>query len=242
MTRAATGGQKGEWWLAGPFLAMAMLAVFVLPHSAAAHAPALEDSVGLEQDADEQGEPIPIGGPEKSRAIYGYVAERETDAYAFTTTDRVTTTVRVIVPAYPEHEGFRPSIMLEADGAEVARAQDSAGSEREAEFEPFSLTWFWQGPALDYEFAPGEEYVVRIEPGDGSEASGRYVLTFSGPEEFTGSDIRTTIRGLPRIWYGAYGGAPLRWNTLALIPVVFLLLAVGAVAYPLIRRVSRRRA
>jgi hypothetical protein len=193
---------------------------------ALAHVPTIEGPVGLETEAGHGGEPLVIGGPEKSRAIYGFLEDGETDTYAFDTSEVVVRTARVIVPDYPEHADFVPTLSLEADGVEVATAEEDTSAGRVSEFEPFSLTHFIQGAEMEFEFEPGVAYVLRVGPGDG-DTSGRYVLTFSGPEEFTGADIAGTLRTLPRIWLGAYGGAPARWNTYALIPALFVLAVVG---------------
>jgi hypothetical protein len=199
--------------------------------------PAVEGSVGFE-DAAEPGGAVLIGGPEKSRAIYGYLEAGQADAYAFTVEEPVARTISVIVPAYPEHEEFQPSLELEEDGTPVAQADDTG--ERAAEFEPFSLTRFWEGPSIEHDFEPGIRYVVRIEAGPSEAVEGRYVLVFSGPEEFSGSDTIDTLRGLPRIWFGAYGGAPPRWNALALLPLGFVALMLGLVGYAVYRIVRSR--
>jgi hypothetical protein len=211
----------------------------MLASPASAHVPAVEGSVGFEEAA-EPGDAAVIGGPEKSRAVYGYLAGGRGDAYAFTVEEPVARTVGVIVPAYAEHEAFRPTLVLEEDGILIERARDEG--ERMAEFEPFSLTSFWKGPSIAHEFEPGRNYVVQIEPGAGDEASGRYVLVLSGPEEFSGSDTLDTLRGLPRIWFGAYGGAPARWNTLALVPIGIVIIVLGMLVYAGTRVVRSSRA
>jgi hypothetical protein len=218
----------------------ATLLALICPAPILAHVPAVEGSVGFADGESAHGGTTVIGGPEKSRAIYGYRVEGEDEAFAFTTTEAVTRTVRVIVPAYPEHEGFRPGLVLEADGEEVEWAEESSSAEREGEFEPFSLTRFWQGAEFEHAFEPGVQYVVTITPGTGSEESGRYVLTFSGPEEFTGEDILGTLRGLPRIWFGAYGGAAPRWNPLGAIPLLVVAAGVAALGYAIWKAVRRR--
>lgn len=227
-----------------PVVLAALVAVWVvgalaLPAAVSAHVPAVEGAQGFEDGAGTDGE-TRIGGPEKSRAIYGYL-EGDADRYAFVTTQEVSRTIRVIVPAYDEHASFYPTIVLEADGVEIARAEDPAQDERPGEFEPFSLTTFWEGAELEYELEPDRDYVVRIEPGTTGDKSGRYVLVFSGPETFSASDVADTLRGLPRIWFGAYGGAPLRFNALALIPLGLAAGILGLLGY-LIVRVIRRRA
>jgi hypothetical protein len=183
-----------------------------------------------------------IGGPEVSRAIYGYLAPDEKyDAYAFHVDEPVTQTIGVIVPARGEDEGFRPSLRLLADGVEVALIDDPGLPEREAEWEPFSLTDFWTGGEERIAFEPGVEYELRVEPGTGPDVSGRYVIVFGGPEAFTAADSARTLVYLPVIWFGAYGGAPAHWNWWALVPlavavgIVFLVVRAG------VRAVRRRR-
>jgi hypothetical protein len=220
-------------------MAVAGFALLLLPAVVLAHVPAVEGSVGFVEGGEGHSGPVTIGGPEKSRAIYGYLHEGDDETFSFVTTEQVTRTVRVIVPAYPEHDGFRPGLALEADGVEIARAEESASAEREAEFEPFSLTRFYQGAELEYDFEPGVQYAVTITPGSGTETSGRYVMTFSGPEEFTGEDILGTLRGLPRIWFGAYGGASPRWNPLGAIPLLLTAAVVGAIGYAIWGAVRR---
>jgi hypothetical protein len=217
---------------------IAVVGALGLPATAPAHVPTVEGAQGFEDGADGDGE-TRIGGPEKSRAIYGYLAGG-VDRYAFTTTQPIERTIGVIVPAYDEHASFYPTLILEEDGVEVARADDPAGDERTGEFEPFSLTTFWEGAEIEYGFEPGHDYVVRIEPGPTGDSSGRYVLVVGGPEAFTGSDIAETFRGLPRIWFGAYGGAPFRFNPLGLIPFALVAGVLGLLGYKIVRRVKRR--
>ena len=117
---------------------------------------------------------------------------------------------------------------------------DGATAQRQAEFEPFSLTYFWHGVEREVTFEPGVLYTLRVQPGAGA-TSGRYVVVFAGPEQFKAGDIVDTLWQLPLIWFGAYGGAPLRWNWLALIPLG-LTVGVVAVAVAGVRsRLSRRR-
>jgi hypothetical protein len=79
-----------------------------------------------------------------------------------------------------------------------------------------------------------------VQPGPGS-ASGRYVVVFAGPEQFKARDIADTLWQLPLIWVGAYGGAPFRWNWLALIPLALTVGVAAVVAAGVRSRLSRRR-
>ncbi len=219
-------------------VAISVTTILALPAAAPGHVPTVEDTQGFEDDVGDDGE-TQIGGPEKSRAVYGYL-EDGVDRYAFRATEPVVRTIGVIVPAYKEHATFYPTMVLEEDGIEVARSDDLALAERTGEFEPFSLTTFWEGAELVYDFEPGHDYLVRIEPGESGATSGRYVLVFGGPEAFSGSDIAETLRGLPRIWFGAYGGAPFRFNPLALIPFAIVAGILGLLGMLVVRMLRRR--
>ncbi len=201
---------------------------------ARAHVPALERGAA--------GTPMAIDGPDISRAIYGYLAPAETyDAYRFSVEEPVTRAIGVIVPAREEHTGFRPALRLLAGGAEVASIADPGLAERDTEWEPFSLTTFWEGGEQAITFEPGVEYELRLEPGDGATSSGRYVIVFGGPEAFTIGESVSTLFYLPVIWFGAYGGAPPHWNWWALIPLGILVAGIALITQALVRR-SRRRA
>lgn len=182
-----------------------------------------------------------IDGPEVSRAIYGYLAPDETyDAYLFSVEEPVTRAIGVIVPARDEHAGFRPELTLLAGETEVASIADPGLSERKTEWEPFSLTTFWEGGEQEIAFEPGVEYELRVEPGDGYASSGRYVIVFGGPEAFTAGESVCTLLYLPVIWFGAYGGAPPHWNWWALIPLGVLVAGIVLITQALVRR-SRKR-
>ena len=79
------------------------MVVLAGPRAAEAHVPALEPG------ADDG--PVSIGGPEVSRATYGYLAPGDVyDEYRFAVGERVTRAVSIIVPAYPQHADFRPGL------------------------------------------------------------------------------------------------------------------------------------
>jgi hypothetical protein len=216
-------------------LALAAVALVLKTATAVAHVPDLERGAS--------GEPMAIGGPEVSRAIYGYLApDEEYDAYAFHVDAPVTQSIGIIVPVRAEHEGFRPSLRLFADGVEVALIDDPGLAEREAEWEPFSLTDFWTGGEERIAFEPGAEYELRVEPGIGTDGSGRYVIVFGGPESFTAADSVRTFVYLPVIWFGAYGGAPAHWNWWALVPLAIGISVVVLVVRTVVRAVRRRGA
>ena len=201
--------------------------------TASAHVPSLEPA---EVAAPTAGRPI--GGPEVSRAIYGYLAPGETaDTFAFTVSEPVTRTIGLIVPAYREHADFRPTLVVRAEGQPDTTIVDPGTSPRIASFEPFSLTSFWSGAESEVGFMPGTRYLLSVEPGVGAQ-SGRYVIVFGGPEQFEAADTATTIAVLPRIWFGAYGGAPVHLGSIAVVPLVLI---VGALVAFAVSRVRRRR-
>ena len=200
---------------------------------AGAHVPGLEPGSG---DG-----PVSIGGPEVSRATYGYLAPGDPhDEYRLTVPEQVTRTVGIIVPAYPEHTDFRPRLVITAEERDRLEIPDGATAPRQREFEPFSLTSFWHGGEREVTFEPGVLYTLRVQPGPGSQ-SGRYVVVFAGPEQFTARDIAHTLWQLPLIWFGAYGGAPFRWNWLALIPLGLTAGLVAVVVSGVRSRLSRRK-
>jgi hypothetical protein len=221
--------------LVGPAALIALASMVVLAGAcpAEAHVPGLEPGSG---DG-----PVSIGGPEISRATYGYLAPGDLyDEYRFTVPEQVTRAVGIIVPAYPEHTGFRPGLVITAGERDRLEILDGATAPRQEEFEPFSLTSFWHGGERQVTFEPGVVYTLRVQPGPGSQ-SGRYVVVFAGPERFKARDIADTLWQLPLIWFGAYGGAPFRWNWLALVPIGLTAAAVAAVAVAAWRRLSRKR-
>ena len=223
------------WGLVRPAVLIALVLIFVLAGAlpAEAHVPGLEPGSG---DG-----PVSIGGPEVSRATYGYLAPGDAyDEYRFTVPERVTRAVGVIVPAYPEHADFRPGLVITAEERDRLEIPDGATAQRQAEFEPFSLTYFWHGVEREVTFEPGVLYTLRVQPGAGA-TSGRYVVVFAGPEQFKAGDIVDTLWQLPLIWFGAYGGAPLRWNWLALIPLGLTLGVVAVAVVGVRNRLSRRR-
>lgn len=198
--------------------------------------PALAHVPGLEEPSDTASG---IPGPEVSRATYGYLAlDESSDEYRFTVSARVTREVGIIVPAYPEHADFRPVLTLTAEGIEPVEI--SSEGDRRREFEPFSLTHFWHTEEREITFEPGVEYALGVTPGTGDQA-GRYVIVFGGPERFEAADIGGVFRRLPTIWFGTYGGAPFRFNWLALVPIVLVAGVLVAVAIGIRVLVKRDR-
>jgi len=221
--------------LVRPAALIALVAMVVLAGArpAEAHVPGLEPGSG---DG-----PVSIGGPEVSRATYGYLAPGDVyDEYRFTVPEQVTRAVGVIVPAYPEHADFRPGLVITAEEQDRLEILDGATAPRQGEFEPFSLTSFWHSGEREVTFEPGVLYTLRVQPGPGS-PSGRYVVVFAGPEQFKARDIADTLWQLPLIWFGAYGGAPFRWNWFALIPLRLTVGVVAAAVAGVLSRLSRKR-
>jgi hypothetical protein len=221
-----------RWFMA--FTVSCLSLVLMGVPAAFAHVPSLEPA--------HHADAVLIEGPEASRAVYGYLAPGEpSDAYRFRMRATVTREIAVIVPAYREHADFRPTLVIAAENGPAITIRDPGDTPRHSEFEPFSLTSFWKGGEHQITFEAGRTYTVRVEPGGGS-VSGRYVVVFGGPERFDASDTIGTVRRLPAIWLGAYGGAPARWNWLALIPFGFAAAAVWAVVVAARKLVSRERA
>ncbi len=218
--------------LPAALIALVSMLVLAGAHPAEAHVPGLEPGSG---DG-----PVSTGGPEVSRATYGYLAPGDAyDEYRFTVPEQVTRAVGIIVPAYPEHADFRPGLVITAQGRDQLEIPDGRAAPRQREFEPFSLTYFWHGGEREVTFEPGVLYTLRVQPGPGA-TSGRYVVVIAGPEQFKARDVADTLWQLPLIWFGAYGGAPFRWNWLALIPFGFTL-GVVAVAVMWVRSLLSRR-
>jgi len=214
-------------------IALVSLVVLAGARPAEAHVPGLEPGSG---DG-----PVSIRGPEVSRATYGYLAPGDPyDEYRFTVPEQVTRAVGIIVPAYPEHIDFRPGLVITAEERDRLEIVDWAITPRQRGFEPFSLTYFWHGGEREVTFEPGILYTLRVQPGPGSQ-SGRYVVVFAGPEQFKARDIADTLWQLPLIWFGAYGGAPFRWNWLALIPLGLTVGLVVVIAVAAWSRLSRKR-
>ena len=208
----------------------ALVLLFASP--ASGHVP------GLEPQAEDG--PAPIGGPEASRATYGYLAPGEDyDEYEFTAHDSVVRAVGIIVPAYPEHADFRPTLVVIPEDKEPLEISDPAEEPRPREFEPFSLMHFWPGGEREISFESGTRYTLRVEPGPG-DASGRYVVVFGGPERFEADDVVGTFRRLPAIWFATYGDAPFRWNWLALIPIAVSAALVAAIVLGVAKLVAGR--
>jgi len=238
-----------RWPSAGAIL-VALL--FAAPVSAFAHVPTIEPREATSSELPSQTaggmnsypsqNAFVIEGPDESRAIYGYLAPVQPyDAYTFQVTNTVTTTIELIVPTRREAAGFRPSLHLIAPSEGIRLdAQDPGRTPRAEFFEPFSLQSFWKGATLqNVELRPGVEYELVVEAASSSARSGPYVIAFSGAERFTPADWLSSLKVLPTIWLGTYGGAPPR----PIAMLVAALLVVTAVA--LLGRLSsnaRRRA
>ncbi len=99
-------------------IALVAVAVLVGARPAEAHIPGLEP-----RSADG---PVSIGGPEVSRATYGYLAPGDAyDEYRFTVPEQVTRAVGILLPAPPGHADFRPGPVLPSPGPPPANG--SAG-------------------------------------------------------------------------------------------------------------------
>jgi hypothetical protein len=222
-------------------VAVLLAAALIAPWPGLAHVPVLEPNVSSDVTgtvADAYPAAARIGGPDVSRALYGYLSPDERfDAFAFTVSEPVTTTVGVLVPDGGGLEGFRPEVSVVTTGGTLARFGSPPG-ERPQIFEPFSLETFLRSGEQTIGFEPGRRYVIRVDGGSGVVRAGRYVLTFSGAERFTGRDIAGTLVYLPRIWLGLYGEAPPRLEPLLLLAAI----VVGIAWIVRARRARRSRA
>jgi len=62
------------------------------------------------------------------------------------------------------------------------------------------------------------------------------VIVFGGPEQFEAADTAETFAVLPRIWFGAYGGAPVHLGSVAMVPLVLVAGVLVAFAVSRLRR------
>jgi len=205
-------------------------AISVAP--AAAHVPALEPP----RSASSTDAAVDIGSPTKSRAIYGRLGEGETaDRYAFVPDRDVTTQIRLLVPAREEFAGFHPSLEITGPDGRTTTFADPRRTPRLRIIEPFSAQSFWEGASAPVVLEAGERYVlgVRARPegfsaGVGEAEQGQYVIAIEGPEEFTATDIATTVRVLPSIWLGTWAGGRVRPVAVVVVAVGLALVALGA--------------
>lgn len=243
---------RGYWH---PLVLGVMLGSLTLamPGSAFAHVPAIEPRASSNAARTSGSGSFPadnahaIDGPDESRAVYGYLApDQPYDAYTFKVADNVTTTIELIVPVRTAAEGFRPALILMASARGIRLdARDPGVSPRSKFFEPFSLQSFWKGAAIEeVELRPGVRYDLIVTPGASQVRSGPYVIAFSGGERFTAADWARTLRVLPTVWLGTYGGAPVRPLAVVVMVLVALALAGGAawLATTFLRRRRARRA
>ena len=212
-------------------VAAALFAVLLaLPSVAHAHVPALEPS-GRSDAPSVAGDPYPaavrIGGPDRSRAVYGYLtADERFDAYSFEVSSSVTCDVGVIVPVRAGTDGFHPRLRV-VTGPPVRVVADMlrpAPDARATSFEPFSLASFYDAGSQGVHFEAGRRYWVVIDAPAG-QRTGPYTLTFSGSEVFTGEDWLETACDLPRIWFGGYADGPVLWDRVAIAALALALIA-----------------
>ena len=234
-------GDHGRLGIAMLFLLSAM----VFPSVAEAHVPFLESA----QRSDAPGSPaVPfpaaqtLPSPTISRAIYGYLAPGvKFDAYTFTVPNPVTTEVGLIVPKRMGLQTFRPSLRIYAEGSgQTVRVPDPGAEPRTSFYEPFSIASFWNGPVTTATFKPGERYYILVDPPSTGRASGAYVLTFGGAEQFSAGDWASSIAAMPVIWLGSWASGPVRpgINVCGAALVILLVLAV----WLWVRRLRRREA
>jgi uncharacterized iron-regulated membrane protein len=77
-----------------------------------------------------------------------------------------------------------------------------------------------------------------VDPPSTGRASGAYVLTFGGAEQFSAGDWASSIAAMPTIWLGSWAGGPVRPGV-NVCGVMLVILAVLAV-WLWVRRRQRR--
>jgi hypothetical protein len=220
----------------------AVLAVMLVSTPAAlAHVPTLEQPRGAEPTtvgAAPYSDAQAIQQPSKSLAIYGFLARDErSDAYVFSVPQAATIEVELLVPARAALRDFAP-VLLVVD-AKTNESQKVSPASRDSFYEPFSLTSFWRVGQGSVSLQAGRTYYFVVQPGTGSTQTGAYVIGVGGPEAFTGNEWAETLRDLPIIWSGAWGGGPPRSGALACVGAAVLGIVLAVLL--LVRRRRRRQ-
>ena len=222
------------------------VAVLLMPTVALAHVPFLEPP-GASDTRGPASAPFPdavrIGGPEVSRAIYGYLGPRQgADVYTFTVATTLTAPVGILVPVETGNAGFRPELTLYGGDRPVGLFDRTPGV-RATLFEPFSAETLYRGPEQDVTFAPGREYQLAVTPGTGTLRTGRYVVSMGTAETFSLQDAASVLPQIVRIKLGLYSEAPLRWDQAAWMAGCALLLVVVVALAAVVagRRRGRRK-
>ena len=209
--------------------------VLAAPAVACAHVPVLEPS-RRSDSPPAAGDPYPaasrIAGPDRSRAIYGYLtADERFDAFSFEVTAPVTCDVSMIVPVRADTGAFSPRLRVIAGPpvtvmADVLRTVPPA---RPTFFEPFSLATFYDAGSTSLRFEAGRRYWLVVDAPAGQRA-GPYALAFSGSEAFGADDWLATARDLPWIWFGGYADGPVMWDRAGVIALALALALVAGLA------------
>jgi hypothetical protein len=219
----------------GAFIKVLVAAVFMALAATPAHAYVIELEPAAPSSLTDTREPYPeawgIGGPDVSRAIYGYLAPDEgVDAFEFTVEETVTSELAVLVPDEPDTADFRPVATVFSDDRLFAVLGDAGVPERPEHFDTFAGTRFLRGGTQGLTFEPGVRYVVAVAAGAGAVQAGPYVVLMTGRDSFSFAQLLD----VPRVYLGMYGQRPFRWS-------VLLTWALLAVAVALLIRGRRRR-
>jgi hypothetical protein len=185
---------------------------------------------------------VPVGSPEVSRAVYGYLAPSDSaDIYTFEVSKPTTAPVGILVPQGPGAAGFHPELTIYGGDKPVGMF-DRAPGERDTFYEPFAQTTLYRGPEQDVGFLPGRPYYLIVTPGVGAVRSGRYVVSMGTVEAFAAEDVLRVPGEIARIKAGDYGGAPADWGWTVPWGLGLASLAAGLVAVSVWAVRRRRRA
>ena len=223
-----------------PFALAALVAVVLvclLPAPALAYIPELEpgrasDSLGTSDSP--YPDAVSIGGPDASRAVYGYLSRLERfDSYAFSVDEEITSEIVVLVPDEPAYREFRPQVLIADEHGIVALVEEEPSSERSHYFDTFAGMTFLRGAETEVTFRPGRRYVLVVDDGTGDQSEGAYVLLMSGPQRM----LLASLIDIPKVHLGLYGQQPFKWQ----VAVSWLLALAALLALATWRRVRRDR-
>ena len=172
---------------------------------------------------------VPIGSPEVSRAVYGYLSPADSaDVYTFSVAAPTTVPVEILVPLGSGQEGFHPEVTIYGPDKPIGMFDRPPGK-RETFYEPFSQMTLYRGPSRQVTFEPNRQYYLIVTPGMGATKSGRYVVAMGTVESFGMMDVIQAPSEIARIKAGDYGGAPADWSwTAPWIVGALVVVAAGA--------------
>lgn len=169
-------------------------------------APATALSPAVEPPDGAPGAPMSIPGPDVSRAFFGYLSDDGYgDLYVFSVSQATTVSISVLVPAWPEDQGFEPELYVQAAGRRPIHVARPAVP-GDPEFEFATLGSLCEGPTQEIHIAARTRYVIRVDPGEGTQ-TGRYVLVFGDSKDLSLDAADLDL--ISRLWFGRWGGA--RW-------------------------------